>query len=272
MSARVCSNCGQPLSATAHFCINCGAMVIDATSSEPLPEAETTAVPWRAREAIAVFLISLFVTLIATLPFPVVAGGNLLVILIVFMNEVALFVTTVSWARFRHKAGLRALALRDLTRSNVGVGVGVGAAGIVASQIVGSLSAPLIRAVTHKPVESPDQIRFEHPATVPLLALTAISVVLLAPLAEELFFRGFLFRGLRRWAGPGPALLMSATVFGLVHVQPPNWASSALIVPPIFVLGIMLAAIVERRGSIVPSIAAHMTFNAFGFVVLFFVK
>jgi membrane protease YdiL (CAAX protease family) len=81
-------------------------------------------------------------------------------------------------------------------------------------------------------------------------------VVLLAPLNEELVFRGFLYGGLRRIAPAWTALVLSAVLFGLVHFTPPTT------ILPMFVFGLFLARLMERTGSIVACFVAHATFNA----------
>ena len=81
-------------------------------------------------------------------------------------------------------------------------------------------------------------------------------VVLLAPLNEELVFRGFLYGGIRRIARPRAAWGMSAALFGLVHFAPPTT------ILPMFVFGLFLARLMERTGSVVACFVAHASFNA----------
>ncbi len=83
-----------------------------------------------------------------------------------------------------------------------------------------------------------------------------LGALIVAPAAEEIFFRGFVQTFLlnvtgRRWA----AIVMASTAFGLVHVRQPQ-AVAAL-----FVLGVLLGYAYERTGSLLPPIAAHAMFN-----------
>jgi membrane protease YdiL (CAAX protease family) len=82
-------------------------------------------------------------------------------------------------------------------------------------------------------------------------------VVLLAPLTEELVFRGFLYGGMRRVVAPRTALVLSAFLFGIVHFAPPTT------ILPMLVFGLFLARLMERTGSILACFVAHATFNAF---------
>lgn len=87
------------------------------------------------------------------------------------------------------------------------------------------------------------------------LALLALAVAVLAPLFEEAFFRGFLYRALRERLGVSGAVLASSAVFALVHL-------SFQTVLPLFALGCILALAYEWTGSLVPSIVLHSLNNA----------
>lgn len=99
------------------------------------------------------------------------------------------------------------------------------------------------------------------PATPGAVALAAFTAVVLAPVAEELLFRGLLQRLTRRLWGPVPAILVSALVFGMVHGEP--WYLFGLIA-----LGLLLAWVYETTGSLTPCIALHATHNAVSFLLL----
>jgi membrane protease YdiL (CAAX protease family) len=90
-----------------------------------------------------------------------------------------------------------------------------------------------------------------------------LSVVVAAPIVEELFFRGFLFAGIRKLIGVWPAALISSLVFAVVHAQ------SGLIIPFTGV-GLLLAYLYHRSRSIYVPIAMHFFFNAVSFLVLVF--
>lgn len=87
-------------------------------------------------------------------------------------------------------------------------------------------------------------------------------VCVVAPLAEEVFFRGFLYGALRKRGVP-IAALVSGVTFGLAHV-----ASSPIgFVVPLATLGVILALLYERTGSLYPSIALHSLNNSIAFGV-----
>ena len=90
-------------------------------------------------------------------------------------------------------------------------------------------------------------------AAIPVVVL----IVVVAPIAEEIFFRGMLFGGLRKRLSTFPAAAISALVFGALHAT-----TEITAVPPLIVFGFMLALLYERTGSLVPGMIAHAFNNA----------
>ncbi len=91
----------------------------------------------------------------------------------------------------------------------------------------------------------------------PFLVLFVLSVFV-APPVEEVFFRGFIFGGLRgRW-GPVLAALASGALWGLAHVGNPG---TLYLLPPVTAVGAMFAFGYVYTGSIIPIIIAHFLFN-----------
>lgn len=90
-----------------------------------------------------------------------------------------------------------------------------------------------------------------------LLGLLAVGAVVI-PVAEELLFRGVLYGGLRRY-GVARATIVSAAVFGLAH-------GPTVVALGAFVLGVIMALVYERTGSLWPAVVAHGVNNAILFV------
>lgn len=86
-----------------------------------------------------------------------------------------------------------------------------------------------------------------------VIAFAAMASVV-APILEETLFRGLLFTALREWLGFWPAGMVSAACFAMMHAP-----ASRL---PTAVLGMALARMYERSGSLVPAIGAHALHNA----------
>lgn len=92
------------------------------------------------------------------------------------------------------------------------------------------------------------------------MVMAGVLAILAAPLAEELFFRGFLFRGLLRW-GFAPAAATSAAIFSAAHLS-----LGAFL--PFFVVGFVMAWLYWREGRLWDTIVFHFLFNATSFVAL----
>jgi uncharacterized protein len=92
--------------------------------------------------------------------------------------------------------------------------------------------------------------------------LLVIPLVIVAPLVEEVFFRGFVFAGLRsrmdwRWAA-----VISAALFAGAHLELTFFL-------PAFLLGFLFAYLYQTSNSVWPGIAVHATVNTLAMVVLY---
>jgi membrane protease YdiL (CAAX protease family) len=94
-----------------------------------------------------------------------------------------------------------------------------------------------------------------HHSTAALIGAAAF-VCVVAPMAEEFFFRGFLFGALRRWRGPWPAAILTSVLFGVVHAS----SAAAQYLVPLGIFGLVLCLIRWRTGSLYPGMALH-SFN-----------
>jgi len=92
------------------------------------------------------------------------------------------------------------------------------------------------------------------------LGMLIFTVLVFAPVAEELLFRVFLYGALRKRYGPRSAISASALMFSVIHFN-----LFALL--PVFILGLVLAYIYEKRQSIFAPMALHMAHNGLQFLV-----
>lgn len=111
--------------------------------------------------------------------------------------------------------------------------------------------------------ESIALIRFLKASSIGPLTILFLFLVttLVAPIAEEILFRGLLYKGLRAFLGVPGASLLSAFIFTLMHGLP----TARL---PIFILGMILNHLYERTGSLIPGITLHAVNNALATVIL----
>jgi membrane protease YdiL (CAAX protease family) len=99
-----------------------------------------------------------------------------------------------------------------------------------------------------------------------LAAIVAgVLIIGVAPFTEELFFRGFMFAGMRRALPFAAAALIPSLIWGLFHY---TGADTWGVVVQLAVFGIWLSWLYERTGSLWPAIAVHAFNNAIAFAIL----
>jgi hypothetical protein len=89
------------------------------------------------------------------------------------------------------------------------------------------------------------------------LALTLLATAIIAPIAEEIIFRGFAFRWLQGRLPLWGAVVVSALIFSAAHA---GWEEPTLFLP-VFLDGLLLAYIYAKSGSIWPGVIVHMSLN-----------
>jgi membrane protease YdiL (CAAX protease family) len=92
----------------------------------------------------------------------------------------------------------------------------------------------------------------DNPALKAVLASTAIIV---APLVEEIIFRGYFYAVIKRYSGCCFAAIMTSLLFAIVHGNLPG-------IVPLFTLSLILTLVYEITGCLWVPIAAHSLFNA----------
>jgi membrane protease YdiL (CAAX protease family) len=129
-----------------------------------------------------------------------------------------------------------------------------GLAGAAGYLFAGSLLALTQRMFSPRVVEAFDPGRLFEGSRPERLALAAVAT-LLAPVCEEIAFRGYVQTtlGLRR--GPAAAIAGSAVLFALLHMNP-------VLFPALAVLGAVFGWLAWRAGSIWPAVLAHAVNNA----------
>ncbi|WP_061248495.1 CPBP family intramembrane glutamic endopeptidase [Leptospira alstonii] len=96
-----------------------------------------------------------------------------------------------------------------------------------------------------------------------MIFLYFISIIL-APIAEEIFFRGFIFWGLLKNYSFGISLFVSSILFAFVHMNPSQMADAILI-------GLFSGFVLYRSKNILFSILVHLTYNALVFALPFLI-
>ncbi len=223
------------------------------------PAIDPGARGWGPREAVLGVLAAVVFLLLGGVVVVLIAGdsgldftiGNQLLLEGAFLGTAIAFVSVAGPPSIA-----RALGLRRPRGPWVGLTVGA----FVAYLAVATLFASLL--ADPEQIDVADELGFD---TSTFGAISAgILIVGLAPLAEEVFFRGFFYGGLRSRMPVWAAALASGAFFGVIHITTGNLA----VVVQLTVLGIVLALLYERTGSLWPPIAVHLVNNALAFTIL----
>ena len=145
-----------------------------------------------------------------------------------------------------------------VTPSDVPLGIALGVCTQLA--VLPLLYWPILRVVDGDPSEAAEELIALVDTPLEWTALI-VSVVVIAPLVEEVFYRGLFLRAVQARLGPIPAALITSAVFAVVHRQ-------LLPLPGLFVFGLIAAALALYSGRLGPSWALHVGFNATTLVVL----
>ena len=158
----------------------------------------------------------------------------------------------------RGKLALQALGFR---KANIGQTSGWVIVLMVAIYGVNILYQYLI-ATLHLNIQTNDQVLLAQSKYAPLSTYASLLVAtFVAPICEEVFFRGFVLMGLSRGMPPGWAILISSLLFAIAHGDPGSFAV-------LFIIGLALAFLRWRTRSLWPSILLHTLNNGLGALLI----
>ena len=94
-----------------------------------------------------------------------------------------------------------------------------------------------------------------------MFCITLISIIVVAPLIEEVLFRGLLQRYIKKCLGIKAALLLSSFFFAIMHFQLAQGIGNIPLLISLFIFALYLGFLYEKKKSLVASIALHFIFN-----------
>ena len=178
---------------------------------------------------------------------PLSVGGSLLLLT---STQIGLMVVTGGLVVApRALAGVRLVGRTGLGRSLL-IGLGAAIPAWIGATLLGALAATLLQAVGLTEEAGPvDSFIKRGDPTVILIAF-----LLVAPVAEEIFFRGVVYNAWEREHGTWVAVIGSAALFAAIH-------TSLFALVPIFALGVALALLYRSTRSLAATMALHAGFN-----------
>ncbi|MGH2662590.1 MAG: lysostaphin resistance A-like protein [Actinomycetota bacterium] len=221
--------------------------------------------PWHPLEAIPVALAALVTGVLASVILAATLGGvgGTVYLLAAVAFQAGLAAFSILWIAIRHRGWVAALGLRSRRPARdvaVGAWAGAGLFAVVAFLLYPAFVV-LIRVLTGGPPDPINQPVLPSDPTPGEVVLGVVAVVLAAPVGEEIFFRGFLYGSLRGRFGFWVSGSVSAVVFAVFH-------GDAVLAVMMFFVGLALAYLYQRRGSLAAPIAAHAVFNVVGYALI----
>lgn len=114
----------------------------------------------------------------------------------------------------------------------------------------------------HLPLQTNDEVILHESRIAPITtSALLVTAVVVAPFCEEVFFRSFVFQGLRNGATVGWAAFLSALIFGLAHADLASF-------PVLAIIGLFLAVLRWRTRSIYPGMLLHILNNGISAVTI----
>ena len=265
-----CPKCGTRVE-QAPYCSQCGTMMsLNDTQGPDSGGSRFLTIPWAVIDVVkgvALYLVALVVVIgilslfLAFDPFSLNADkGFTTALLFVVMSVGELLMLLAAWrfSSFKYHCGWRSLGFRYPRK--LGDAVRLVVIGLILSFLASFIYAIIITALdldSFQAAEPPSEL-VETSAG---LAVFVILAVLVAPIAEETFFRGFVFPGIGRKYGVWWGAIASAALFAGMH-----GSLGALF--GTFVIGLVLAWVYVRTRSIWACIGCHAAYNSLALITL----
>ena len=226
---------------------------------------------WGPGEAIAIFFIALLVSTglsIALLNlFFSSTSSNTSTILFLFMSSLMLYAIMLGGVYYsvvtRHGSDLKAIGLSTRHAGRAiewGFGLGLplfaGALGLAFVSLFVYNAA--YRDLLHRPIPQSMMPSFSGTSGGAIF-IYVFTLVVLAPVCEEIFFRGYLYPSFRNRMGMQAAMLLNGAFFAAVHFQLPGFL-------PRFLIGYGLCYMYERNRTLIAPMIGHALYN--GLLVL----
>lgn len=138
------------------------------------------------------------------------------------------------------------------------LGVAVALVAVPVALGVNELSRIVVTSITGSAEMQPTMKVLQVSVSLPQRILFGTTAIIVAPLIEEILFRGILYRTLQQRGFPRLGLYGSSILFGLIH-------ANLVTLLPLTCLALVFALLYDRTNNLMSSITAHSLFNAVNF-------
>lgn len=226
---------------------------------------EELATRWRVRDFVWVVLGGLVGGGLVLIPLVAVSADDQAILVVGSLGQYAGHLFTI-WVLARRRGGAAGLGFAVVPSDGLYLGLG-----ILLQIAVALFTYPLARLVGGEDAGQAVTEEIRRIADSGFRMAMAGVIAVLAPITEELMFRGVLLKSVGRTKA-GRAVWVTALVFSLFHVATLTgdiWKAVILSLPAFFVVGLILARVTVRRGRLGPAIFIHSGFNLLAILVLF---
>jgi membrane protease YdiL (CAAX protease family) len=229
--------------------------------------------PWPLEENYLLKLVILLVCIYGGIFFPWLArriitgkldlqNPVLTMLLTLFFFQGAAVVLVHFFLREHHMNWREGFGLKNRPGHSLLIGFCVGILALIPAWKLQDLSIQLFQRLSLQPHEQQAVEILRHTEGMLERIVLGIGTIFIAPIGEELVFRGILYPAVKRHYGQQLALWGTAIVFGVIHFNLGSFL-------PLTLLAVVLVWLYEYTGNLVAPIAVHCVFNAANFVMLY---
>jgi len=225
---------------------------------------------WDVAKVVILFLFFGYMTLIIESAligvFPAVKDDNFRMILNSSILDVlvVVFVLYFTVGQYKEKLISLGVSLKNFSK-NVFYGIVGYIAAFPLLILILAIIAVVSSLVKYVPPRQPVVELFLKEKDAAFLMYTSLFAAIAGPIIEELFFRGFMYNAVKKYIGVFWAMVITAALFAALHAHAVGFL-------PIMVLGILLAYLYEKTGTLVSSMTVHMIHNLGMVFFVFLVK
>ena len=197
---------------------------------------------------------------------PALKDDNFRMILNSFILDLLAVIFIIYFAVVKYGGKLQSLGL---SVKNFSANLFYGLWGYVASVplLIAALAVIMliVKITGYVPEKQPVVELFMKETNVSFLFFSTLFAAIIGPAIEEIFFRGFMYKALKRHIGLLGAALLTSVIFAALHTNIVGFL-------PIFMLGLLLVYLYEKTGTLVASMTVHITHNLGMVLFVFLLK
>jgi len=230
-------------------------------------------VSWNVSDLVRIILVIVFMAYIIGMigtalfkAFNINMSMNLGMIINTFFIDIVAGIVIVYFVVYKYKENLEALGLKlSSSFKNILSGITGYIFMLPLLFTVLAVSVWLLNIIGYTPPPQPVFEVFMKESRSRVLLFLTIFVSVFGPIIEEMFFRGFMYSAIKKRFGVLIGMILSASIFSVLHTNIVGFL-------PIMVLGMFLAYLYEKTGSLVAPMVVHIIHNSVIIAFVFFVK